>query len=101
MKKCNHPKESFNLINGECGTCRMAKEFENTAKEFPDDSVSKILLGLAGLFKSGKIIYDTRGKSLLEWDKHFNKPKPKEWYEKNIGEEGEIGAGNPNFPNHP
>ena len=39
------------------------------------DETSEILRTLAKIFREGKIVYDRKGKSLLEWEKFFNKKK--------------------------
>jgi hypothetical protein len=69
MKTCNHPKEPNNLIDGKCGTCAMVKQWRG----IKDKLLRPHALGIAKAFESGELIYDTKGKSLLDWETHFNK----------------------------
>jgi hypothetical protein len=39
------------------------------------DETSEILRSLAKIFREGKVVYDRNGRSLLEWEKYFNKKK--------------------------
>lgn len=64
---CGHPAGSNNLHFGECGTCFLAREFEAIART--DPSIKASALGIAKFIRSGAIVYDTRGKSLLDWEK--------------------------------
>jgi hypothetical protein len=71
---CGHPAGQNNLVNGKCGTCLSASELEEMADRNKDET-SEILRTLAKIFREGKIVYDRKGKSLLEWEKFFNKKK--------------------------
>lgn len=66
--ECGHPGAPNNLIRGSCGTCKIAADWEKAAKTADPDAKS-LMLKLADLFRKGKVIYDTNGKNLLEWQK--------------------------------
>jgi hypothetical protein len=71
-KKCKfgHPLKKNNRKNGKCGTCLMAKEFRETAKDLsniPANGALKVILNdLASIFEKGDVIYDTEGQTLSE-----------------------------------
>ena len=71
---CGHPAGQNNLVNGKCGTCLSASELEEMADRNKDET-SEILRSLAKIFREGKVVYDRNGRSLLEWEKYFNKKK--------------------------
>jgi len=71
---CGHPAGQNNLINGKCGTCLTASELEEMADR-NNDAIAKPCRALAKIFREGEIVYDRNGKSLLEWEKYFNKRK--------------------------
>ena len=71
---CGHPAGQNNLIDGKCGTCRTAAELEDMART-STGKIAEILKELAKHFRLGKIVYDRNGKSMLEWEKYFNKRK--------------------------
>ena len=67
---CGHPGEKHNLINGKCGTCQVAADFELLAKDAVTAPADKKLrdscLKLARKFRRGVLIFDSkRGQSLL------------------------------------
>lgn len=66
---CGHPGLPNNLKGGKCGTCWMVADLERMAKESSAPKLRRILRALANQFRSGSMIYDTNGKSLLEWEK--------------------------------
>ncbi len=69
MKICNHPKRRNNLIHGKCGTCAMAKRWYG----IKDKQLRPHALKIAKMFEDGDMIYDTKGMSMLEWEKKFKK----------------------------
>jgi hypothetical protein len=71
---CGHPSKPNNLVDGKCGTCLTASELEEIAKRNPG-KIAEACNGLAKIFRDGNIVYDRKGKSLLEWEKFFNKKK--------------------------
>ena len=66
---CGHPGHPNNLKVGACGTCWMVADLERMAKESSTPKLRRILRALANQFRSGNVIYDTNGKSFLEWEK--------------------------------
>jgi hypothetical protein len=73
---CGHPDSPNHLIDGKCGTCETAKSLEELSA-----SVGGILrertLNVAKLFRSGQVLFDRTGKTLIEWEKEFKTlPQP-------------------------
>ena len=68
---CGHPGAPSNLIRGKCGTCKMISDWEEMAKT-PNRKVRFLCLKMANLFRSGDLIYDTLGKSFIEWEKSLS-----------------------------
>ena len=66
---CGHPGQPNNLKGGACGTCWMVTDLERMAKETSTPKLRRILRSLANQFRSGNVLYDTNGKSFLEWEK--------------------------------
>lgn len=66
LLECGHPGLPNNLIDGKCGTCLRANEWEELAKETKDKALKEATLKIANCFRSGMIVYDKNGKSLLE-----------------------------------
>jgi len=66
---CGHPGLPNNLKGGACGTCWMVTDLERMAKEVSTPKLRRILRSLANQFRSGNVLYDTNGKSFLEWEK--------------------------------
>jgi len=65
--KCGHPGEPENLVNGKCGTCLLADDWQRAAGSWKDDAkMRKLCLKMAALCRVGVIIYDTRGATLNE-----------------------------------
>lgn len=64
-----HPGLPNNLKGGKCGTCWMVADLERTAKESSTPKLRRTLRALANQFRSGNVIFDTNGKTLLEWGK--------------------------------
>lgn len=75
--KCGHPCKKQNLINGQCGTCMSADEFEKSAKQLSNHKfnkkMKKALMDLSHAFRSGDIIFDKKGKPMVAWDKILKK----------------------------
>ena len=69
LSACGHPGLPNNLKHGNCGTCTMAAELEGMSRESSTPKLRRILRALANQFRSGNMIYDTNGKSFLEWEK--------------------------------
>jgi hypothetical protein len=73
---CGHPDSPNHLIDGKCGTCKKALEFEELAS-MDDGPWSKSLRAIAEMFRAGDILFDANGKTLMEWDKEFKTlPRP-------------------------
>lgn len=64
---CGHPNKPRHLIGGKCGTCDMALSLLEETKSMPPKG-RKAARHLAKLMLDGFLLYDTRGKSLLEWE---------------------------------
>lgn len=69
---CGHPGESHNLIEGKCGACKIAEDFEKLASgpvNCPaDHKLRKCCKEIAALFRKGEMIIDKKnGKSLFDW----------------------------------
>lgn len=74
---CGHPGAPENLIEGKCGTCQLADEFENLSKH-EDKKLAEACGKIAEMFRSGKAVYDRKaGKNLLEWEAFFKPVNPK------------------------
>lgn len=67
LLECGHPGAPNNLVDGKCGTCNVMKQMETLA-EAAHPKIKPLLLQLAAMFRKGDIVYDTDGKSLLEWE---------------------------------
>lgn len=64
--ECGHPGRPSNLIGGQCGTCKLAADWERLSKESDTPNLKKLAAEIAAHFRSGNMIYDTKGKTLLE-----------------------------------
>lgn len=74
---CGHPGLPENMIEGKCGTCQLAAEFENLSKH-DNRKFAECCIKIAKMFRSGDILYDRRaGKSLIEWEIFLKPVNPK------------------------
>lgn len=63
---CGHPSGVDPLVNSKCGTCRMAALLEKRAKH-NTGKIAEACALLAKCLRSGDIVVDKRGATLLEW----------------------------------
>lgn len=66
LLECGHPGLPNNLKDGKCGTCQCAAEWDELAKETKDVDLKALTLKIANCFRSGSMVYDTNGKTLME-----------------------------------
>jgi hypothetical protein len=66
LLECGHPGLPNNLIDGKCGTCQMASEWDELAKQTPDLDLKSLTMKIANCFRNGSMVYDKNGKTLME-----------------------------------
>lgn len=74
MLECGHPGLPSNLKNGRCGTCQCADEFEQLSKTTIAPALKTLMAKLAAQFRSGAVVYDTGGQTLLEMTEAARSP---------------------------
>lgn len=65
--RCGHPGAPQNLKDGKCGTCSFIAELEGMDALMP--KLRRKLRQIARQARRGKLVYDTNGKTLLEWER--------------------------------
>lgn len=71
---CGHPGKPENLIKGKCGTCAMIKDWQKVLKDTGEHpAMKKAVRSLIASFRSGDMVYDRNGKTILEWEKELQR----------------------------